>query len=521
MSRQRPWRNKSTEKSKEIPTPGVVTQGVSAITALSESLEDNLALLQSLFHMDNTFVTRPIQRGDNPEPYYIAYCEGLVDATVINEHIIKPLIDSKIPLEGENLLDTLIKQVILVSGINKSNDLDQLVDSITYGDTVLLVPGVSEALLLDTKRFYYRSIEEPEGEKILSGPREGFTESLIQNLSLVRRRLRTHNFKVKFLTFGKYTRTQACICYLDGIVNESILAEFERRLSTVDIDGVLDSNYIAEITRDSSTASFRSTGYTERPDVVVGKLLEGRIALLLDGTPVALTVPYLFIENFQSNEDYYLNFYYASFARLLRILGFILTITVPGLYVAIVAFHHEMLPTPLLINIAMEQQSVPLPAALEATIMLIIFEVLRETGVRMPSNTGQALSIVGALVIGQAAVEAKLVAAPLIIVVGLTGITSLLVPKINAPIVFIRFLLLFAASAFGIYGFFLGLAAVFVHLLNLKSYGVPQLTPEVDLKYQELKDTVIRAPWWTMFKRPRKLTKNQQRMATKDGDTGD
>lgn len=238
--------------------------------------------------------------------------------------------------------------------------------------------------------------------------------------------------------------------------------------------------------------------------MVAAKLLEGRIAIFLDGTPVVLTVPYLFIENFQSSEDYYMNFFYTSFSRMLRILGFFMTITVPGFYIAIVAFHHEMLPTPLLINIASERTGVPLPAAAEAFIMLIVFDILRETGVRMPSNIGQALSIVGALVIGQAAVEARLVAAPMIIIVGITGITGLLVPRMNAPIIFVRIFILIGSSIFGLFGMMLTLCALFIHMLNLDSFGVSQLTPSGRLQFQEIKDIVIRAPWWTMIQRPRR-----------------
>ena len=247
---------------------------------------------------------------------------------------------------------------------------------------------------------------------------------------------------------------------------------------------------------------------------MAAKLLEGRIAIFLDGTPVVLTVPYLFIENFQNSEDYYLNFFYTSFSRVLRILGFFLTVTVPGFYIAIVAFHHEMLPTPLLINIASERTGVPLPASAEAFIMLIVFDILRETGVRMPSNIGQALSIVGALVIGQAAVEARLVAAPMIIIVGITGITGLLVPRMNAPIIFVRIFILIGASVFGLFGMMLTLCTLFIHMLNLDSFGVSQLTPSGKLQFQQIKDMAIRAPWWKMIQLPKRTAWSTIRQKT-------
>jgi spore germination protein KA len=305
---------------------------------------------------------------------------------------------------------------------------------------------------------------------------------------------------------------------MNGIANKEIVDEVFRRLNQIDIDAVLDSNYITELIRDQRWALFRTSGYTERPDVVVGKMLEGRVAILVDGSPVAITVPYLFIENFQSSEDYYLSFYYTSFSRLLRIVGFFLTIGVPGIYIAVVAFHKEMLPTPLFINIAAERQNVPLPAALEAFIMLIVFDILRETGIRMPSNVGQALSIVGALVIGQAAVEAKLVAAPMIIVVGITGITNLLVPKLNASVIYLRLFVLLLSSIFGFLGFVLSTSVMIIHILNLTSLGIPQISLDGSFRFQGMKDLAFRAPWWKMHLRSGQMTQNMVRMNSKDGE---
>jgi spore germination protein KA len=228
-------------------------------------------------------------------------------------------------------------------------------------------------------------------------------------------------------------------------------------------------------------------------------------------------VPYIFIENFQANEDYYLSFYYTTFSRMLRMLGFFMTISVPGLYIAIVAFQKEMMPSPLLISITAARSSVPLPAAVEAFVMLITFDILRETGVRMPSNIGQALSIVGALVIGQSAVEAKLVAAPMIIVIAITGITNLLVPKLNAPVIYIRLFILLLSSMFGFFGFTMALSLILIHLISLTSFGVPSLTLDGDLRMNRVKDIAVRAPWWNMITRPVLLTRNRTRQRPPEG----
>jgi spore germination protein KA len=230
-----------------------------------------------------------------------------------------------------------------------------------------------------------------------------------------------------------------------------------------------------------------------------------------------LTVPYLFIENFQSSEDYYLSFYYTSFSRMLRILAFFITISLTGFYVAMEGFHHEVMPTPFLLSIASERNSVPFPAAFEAFLLLLVFDILRETGVRMPSNVGQAMSIVGAIILGQAAVEAKIVASPMIIVVATSGITSLLIPKMNAPIIYIRAFILILSTMFGFTGTIVGLSIVIIHLLNLHSFGIPQISAAGKIRFQEVKDVYIRAPWWLMRMRyPKSMVSDKTRMKDYD-----
>jgi len=486
-------------------------------TLLSESLEKNIATLKDIFIDDDTIAIRFITNCHNTMlKYCIVHNDGLINASIINENIIKPLMLSKVELSRGQQIDILIHQVVLINQVKKTKEWQEIIEAVTYGDTILFIDGESEVLILNSKGFNIRAIAEPDNEKVINGPREGFGEALMMNLSMIRRRLRNNELKIKFRSFGKRTHTQACICYIDSIVNKNVLEELYRRLDTIDIDGVLDTNYITELIRDSRFSPFRATGYTERPDVVVGKLLEGRIILLVDGSPVALTLPYLFIENFQSNEDYYMNFYYSSLARFLRIFSFILSITVPSLYIIIVAFNQEIVPTTLLTNLVRERMGVPLPAVLEVFVMLILFDILKEAGIRVPSGIGHALSLVGGLVIGQAAVSAKLVAAPMIIVVAVTAITGMLVPRVDASVIYLRLLLLILSATFGILGFISGSLIIMTHLLNLHSFGIPQLTPMEELKYQEVKDTFVRGPWWKMLNRPEVLTKNKTRLGSED-----
>ncbi|MCE5235486.1 MAG: spore germination protein [Clostridiaceae bacterium] len=486
-------------------------------------LREDLAFLTELFKDVDILRVRELEnRNDKKLRFCLLYCDGMVDSLLLSQTVVGPLVDARIePGGGGELADTVLKETIYVGEGKKTRDLKHVIDAITYGDTALLIDGSKDVLLLNTKGFHTRAIDEPDSEKTLNGPREGFNESIMQNLSLVRRKLGTPALKMKFLSMGKQSNTRVCVCYLEGIVNKDVLKELYRRLERIDIDAILDSNYISELIRDAPYSPFRTTGYTEKPDVVVGKILEGRIVLFVDGTCNVITLPYLFIENFQSGEDYYLSFFYTSVSRLLRIIGFFATVITPGLYIAVVAFHREMLPQALLINIAAERMNVPLPAALEALVMLVVFDILRETGVRMPSSIGQALSIVGALVIGQAAVEAKLVSSPMIIVVGFTGITNLLVPKMNAPIIYLRLAILALSSLFGFLGLLIGVLVSVIHILNLKSFGVPQVSNIGNLRYQAVKDSAFRAPWWDMLTRPRVLTKNSTRMRVKDGGPND
>ncbi|MEL7609033.1 MAG: spore germination protein [Bacillota bacterium] len=504
------------KKNKETQEVSDSLNSSLALMKLSSSLEKNIGMMKELFRDVDIMRYKTIETaGEPPVRCCAVFSDGLVDSAVVNDSVVKPLMLSPArPVGG--LMEYLLESVVQVSETSTADDFQTIVEEVTYGNTVLFVDGCAQAAILNTKGFTLRGIDEPDNERILSGPRDGFNESLMQNIAHIRRRLRTHDLKIKTVKFGRRTQTSASICYLESIVDKDILDEFLKRIKKIDIDGALDTNYIAEQIRDMRFTPFRTTGYTERPDVVVGKLLEGRIALILDGTPAVMTVPYLFIENFQSSEDYYLSFYYTSFSRILRFLAFMLTVMVPGLYIALVAFHHEMIPTPLLLSIASSQRGVPLPASIEAIVMLLVFDVLRETGIRMPTSIGQALSIVGALVIGQAAVEARLVAAPMIIIIAATGITGLLVPRLNAPIIYWRVIMLLLSSSFGLLGLTLGLSALLIHLFNLKSLGVEQISITGRFRFQENKDVLIRAPWWKMITRPDRLTKNKVRQGGGD-----
>jgi len=283
------------------------------------------------------------------------------------------------------------------------------------------------------------------------------------------------------------------------------------RLNNIDIDGILDSGYIEEIIKDAPYSPFRTIINTERPDVVAGKLLEGRFAVLCDGSPVVLTLPTIFVEVFQSNEDYYDNFLFSSFVRLLRWLCFFIGTSVSAIYVALVTFHKQLIPTPLLISVYAARKGFPFPSIVETMVMMIIFEILKEAGLRMPKYIGGAITIVGTLVLGDAAVNARLVSAPVVIITAITGISSLMLPQVLG-IVEIRIIFLLLSSFLGLYGYIFGVMGLVLHMMSIRSFGIPYMSNIPAFSTQDVKDTIIRAPWWDMYLRPKMFTKNKKRM---------
>lgn len=482
----------------------------------SDELETNVKYIRNIFTNDDTLQLRYLSSPFHPELHFcLIFADGMINNKLMNDDIVYPLLQYKFPEKPDDLMELILQHVTFSNSAEKTEDMEKIVQAIVYGDTVLLAEGCSDALILNTKGWSVRSITEPESERVIRGPREGFNESMLINISMVRRKLRTPDLKLRYLTFGRRTRTKACLCYLDSLVNKKALEEFEKQLGNIDIDGTLDSNYIGELVKKKPFSAIETAGSTERPDVVAARLLEGRIALIVDGTPSVLTVPHLFIENFQSDEDYYINYVFATIGRFLRIAAFFISISLPAIYISLVTYHQEMLPTPLLMSITQSRQNVPFPTALEMLLMLIVFEMLRESGARMPGIMGQALSIVGALVIGQAAVEAKIVSAPIIIVVALTGITGLMVPQIKGFVIMERFFLMLFSCIMGLYGYLLGMLAMLAHLFGTYSFGIPIMPDVYANELQDYKDVYGRIPWSKMIKRPGVLTSNLIRKATK------
>ncbi len=473
---------------------------------LAESIESNIALFKSIFSNDETLIIREFSNKWLKAAHCcIIYMEGMVNAHVLNESIILPILrnDLSQKILSSNLLEELRKKVIAVHSVTEESDIDKIINSVLYGDTILFVEGFDKALIIHSKGWQTRAIIEPEAEKIIRGPREGFNESIMVNISLIRRKIKNIDLKFQFKDIGTRTNTKTCICYIEGIVSRNILDTLIKRLDEIDIDGILDSGYIQELIRDAPFSPFETVGYSERPDVIAAKLLEGRVAIIVDGSPVVLTVPYVMAENTQSNEDYYNNYIFGSINRLMRSGSALLAISVPAVYTSLVTYHQEMLPTALLLNISSARKGVPIPTVVSMFLMLLIFDILREAGTRMPTPIGQAVNIVGTLILGQAAVEAKLVSAPIIIMTALTGILTLMNVKLIYATIVLRFILLSLSSVLGIYGYLMGMLVLNMYLMSMRSFGVPYMLNSTSVKDHNGQDAWVRAPWWEMTLRPK------------------
>ncbi len=446
----------------------------------------------------------------------LVFIDGLVKAEIINDDIIKPLMFGSLREfeDGESrkgLISQASNTLLSVNELKETDSFSEAVGGFLSGDTVLLIDGERKALIINSKGWEKRSVSEPASESVIRGPRESFIENLRTNTALLRRKISNPNLTFEAMTVGKRTGTKLCLTYIKGLAQPELIKEVKKRLAAIDTDAILESGYIEQYIEDSPGSLFATIGYSEKPDIVGAKLLEGRVAIIVDGTPFVLTAPYLFIESFQSAEDYYFRPYFATLLRIVRVIGFLTTILAPALYVAITTFHQELIPTRLLITAAAAREGVPFPAFFESLLMIMLFEILREAGVRLPRPVGQALSIVGALVVGEAAVAAGLIGAPMVIVVAVTAVSGFVVPNQYDSVAILRLILLVLAASFGGFGFTMGLLGTLVHMSALESFGYPYLSPLAPFISSDTKDTLIRAPLWLMISRPKGMAKDRQR----------
>jgi hypothetical protein len=486
---------------------------------LSGILLENEQVLKTIYSDCSDVVFRSFLIGHRTQACLL-YIEGMSNTEEIDKSVLTPLMQQDIL----NLSDiqTVLSEKIVVSKVTQANTFQEIIQQVSAGNPVILIDGQAKAIVTGLAKMEKRSIEEPIAESVVRGPRDGFTETLKVNTTLLRRKIKSPKLKIKSLSVGRYSQTQIALFYIEGLADQSLIDEVNNRLNRIEIDGILESGYIEEFIEDNSFSPFPQILNTERPDVAASNLLEGRVVILIDGTPFALIAPTTLYSLFQSAEDYYQRFIIGTLIRWLRYFFLLIALLLPSSYVAILTFHHEMVPTTLLLSVAKSREEVPFPALIEALIMEITFEALREAGIHLPKQVGSAVSIVGALVIGQAAVSSGLVSAPMVMVVAITGIASFAIPRYNAAIAIrmLRFPIMFLAGTLGLLGIMLGLITIIIHLSTLRSFGVPYLSPMAPMKSSEMKDVLVRAPWWSLKTRPR-LTGNYNQYRQPNGQKPD
>ncbi|MFF2090051.1 spore germination protein [Paenibacillus sp. NPDC058174] len=473
---------------------------------LNPSLYQNEAYLKEIFQNCSDVVFRPLHI-EGRMHVLVIYVNGLVDTKGLEEMLLQPIVTAGHNPELNKLSffkELIAHQALAIRQTALVSDTSLVVQGILNGQIALLTEGETEALLGNMSEYEKRPIGEPGTESVVRGPREGFTESIFTNITLIRRRMRSSKLKFEMTTVGEMSQTGISIAYIEGIVKPSILQEVRKRIARIKTDAILDSGYIEEFIEDTPHSPFPLVQNTERPDVVVASLLEGRIAIMVDGTPFVLIVPMTIWSAIHAAEDYYEHFIYTSGIRLLRFILLSVSFLLPSLYVATSTFHPQLIPEALLLTIAAARENVPFPTVVETLLMEVIFEALREAGIRLPKPVGSAVSMVGGLVLGESAVRAGIVSAPTVIVVAFTGIASFSLPRYNLGLAFrlLRFPLLLLAGSLGIYGVGFGVIALIIHLVNLSSFGVPYLAPVAPNLSSNLKDIFIRMPRWNMNKRP-------------------
>ncbi|MCK9267797.1 MAG: spore germination protein [Alkaliphilus sp.] len=491
-------------------------------TKVYGSLDKNFKAIKDILVDCDDVLYREIKIGvEGNYRAVIISIDGMTDKDILNDYVLKNLmINSRIAPPDIGILKRHISDVIKdktlsAAEMKEIKTIEQAVEDILIGDTVLILDNYDKIIVIGTKGWEKRGVTEPETENVVRGPREGFIETLRVNTTMIRRRIRDHKLKIKGYQIGKRSKTDVSVLYIEDLVDEDVLKELDKRLRAIDIDAIIDSGYIEQFIEDDWRSIFPQVQNTERPDVAAAALYEGRAVIVVDNSPFVLIIPSGFNAMVQSAEDYYERWGIATFLRILRYISLLVSLYTPALYIAVTAFHPQMLPAKLLISIAANRTGVPFPSVLEAVIMEIILEILREAGVRLPGPIGQTIGIVGAIVIGQAAVDAGIVGSIMIIVVSITAIASFATPSFNlaAGVRLLRFGLIIASAILGLYGIMLVTILILIHLCSLKSFGVPYLTPYTAYvkQHSDLKDTFIRAPWPTMRDRETTVKKSERK----------
>ena len=461
---------------------------------LNRDLMENMVKVRALSQNSTDLLERQIEVSG--VPVAILMCEGMVNLQLFTQILVRPLTELSLEnADGEAVARWVSRETVLSGDQKEFFTYDELFSFLMAGFVVLLIDGVDRGIACGMQGYSFRSVSEPSTEMNITGSREGFVEPIRVNQTMIRRRLRSPSLKFEMYPIGEKSRTDICLVYLTDTADPRMVEEVKRRLGKLSSDILLSQGYLRPYLEGQPLSPFSSVGTTERPDTLCAKINEGRIGILVDGTPFALVVPYLFEEHFQSMDDYSYRPYYGSFIRLLKYFAFLLSIFLPGGYVAITSFSPEMLPDSLLFNIAASEQQTPFSMMTEALVIHLIYEIMREAGLRLPRPVGHAVSIIGALVIGDAAVKAGIIGSSMVMVVALTALSSFVVPSLYEPAAILKFVFILVGGTWGLFGISVGFVLLLTNLCTLESLGVPVMAPLSPCAPADLRDGLWRTGW--------------------------
>lgn len=492
------------------------------MNTLSESITKNLTEIKKVLPSED-ILSYSFETADGTA-CAIVYTDGIVNKQLLGDLIARPLsklsLQNKEKQENEGTMSALnleiIKKTALFPELKEKTKLADIAKEVLDGNSLLLIDGVKTGLIVGAKLLPVRAVMEPPTDVATRGPREGFIEDIKTNMSLVRKRLKTPDLRFEITKIGKRSDTMVAVCWLEGTAKKNVKEEISKKLQQFDLDCIPDSSYIAALLAPRKHSLFHSLGKTEKPDIFSAKLSEGRVGILVDGSPIALTAPYILAEDLQSSEDYFISPFMASIFRVLRFISLLVAILLPAFYVSAQLFKMQLLPLGLMLTIASGVRELPLSPSLEMFVVLFLLETLKEASIRMPKYVGMSLSVVGALVLGETAVSAGFLSTPAIIVVAFSGICLYTVPNFVETGSVLRWLFLLVAGSIGPFGIVLSLAFVLYYLISADSFGAPLLAPFSPLLARDLRDSVVKYDLLSLNKRPRFLqSENKTRLRNK------
>lgn len=465
--------------------------------------------IKKFLHNSDDLVSRNVQFFDRQ--VCVCYIVDIIDNSLLNDTIINPMLTYN-KNECENPIKILKEKILSANNVEEVQNVETAISKLVAGNALILVDGEEEILACDVEKITVRAVGEPPTSVVIKGPREGFNESIKYNLALIRKRVKTNDLVVKNLEIGTLTKTQVSVVYFNSVVDKKVVKQILSKLNKIQIDGVIDSHYLISYLQKNPKSLFKQVGDTEKPDILVAKMLEGRVGILVDGSPIALTLPFILIEDLQNSDDYYSQPIRVGFVRILRFVGVVLAVLLPGVYVALEKFHYKILPTEFLITIMNTTQGIPFSPFVELLFVVLLFEILYESNLRMPQYFGMAMSIVGALVLGETAVNAGLVSPPAVMIVALSGITFYIIPSQAAQFSVLRLIALIIGATTGLYGILLFAVFILSYLSSFDSYGSAYLAPASPYISTDQKDFYIRKPIKDMDKRPKSIANNKNQL---------